>query len=141
MSDVVHPDYRLEANRHALLYWSARQTLADGSQRAIAFVLADDVLWKCAAGEGGASLVSVSKAANGNGSIVMVDVLGDTSAPDPADWIPASGRVILTPADTALLGSTKQVVRYDELLLKDSGDANRLKTIARGRVIVRPSQT
>ena len=137
----THPNEQIEAGRQAVFYWSAKQVVSDGSERAIAFVSGDDVLWKIAATEGGAALLTLTKTPNGNGSKTIVDVLGDTSNPNPDLWTPASGRVIVQPADTLLVGSSTAGLRYDELLLQDSGDSNRLKTIVRGRVIVRPSQT
>lgn len=145
MSALNHNEYQVESGRHAVLEWTAKQLRRENGQlveRPIAFVNADDVLWMVAASEGGASVLELSKTPKVvTGSKVVVDELGHTSDPDPANWVAASGRVIIYPADTALLVVTKETIYFDELLLKDSADGNALKTICRGRVRVKPSQS
>jgi hypothetical protein len=135
---TVHPRYTIDAGRYAKLGWTARSVDAAGNDVPLLFVSGDDVLWKIAASEGGASLLSLSKTPKAiTGSKVTIDVLG--SATDAT--IKPSGTVIIYPADTTLLASTKQVSLFDEVLLKDSGDGDALKTIVRGQVLVKPSQS
>lgn len=135
---TLHTRYTIDAGRYAKLAWTAKSVDDAGNDLPLLFASSDDVLWKIAASEGGASLLSLSKTPKSlTGSVVTIDVLG--SASDAS--IHPAGTVKIYPADSALLAATNEVILWDEVLLQDSGDGDALKTICRGRVLVKPSQT
>jgi malate/lactate dehydrogenase len=133
-----HPAVRIDAGRFAKFVWTAESEDKDGNAEPILFSSGDDVLYKISASVGGTPLLTLSKTPKPiTGSKVTVEALGSNSDPTIKPW----GYVIIYAADTALLGATKEIKRYDEVLLKDSADGNELKTISRGTAVVKPSQS
>jgi hypothetical protein len=79
------------------------------------------------------------------GSAVTITTRGDTSAPDPANWIPAAGVVEFAPADTKTIptvdaGARTKTASGTCLICRciDNADG-KLKPFGRGSVIVHRS--
>lgn len=126
-------EQELNGNRLEVFEWEAY----DIDENPVEFSATDAVRFKLAASEGGAALIDIdSGAADADGSIVIIDDLGDEEA-DPPE--PASGRVRLAPGSTADLASGRY---HGELLLVDDSETDpddALKVIGRGTFKLRAS--
>jgi hypothetical protein len=127
--------------------WRATFAIYDAQGRALAIGLTDIVYAKLALSEGSATPVMDvgSDSPLTGGSAVTITTRGDTSAPDPANWIPAAGVVEFAPADTKTIptvdawGANENRKRYVfDLSLHDNADG-KLKPFGRGSVIVHRS--